>query len=128
MTRQCLQDGFRLIDELFGAQEDNPGVVARRECKLRQRCEPPLVVADDRVRVAEPGWSRADGFRIVRMLWIVGSGRRTAAVPFTEPAEPARAVETFATTPTASAPRLAPEGEEILATLERIERIAGYEG
>jgi hypothetical protein len=75
MTRQCLQDGFRLIDELFGAQEDNPGAIARRECKLRQRCEPPLV-----------------------------------------------------TTPTASAPRLAPEGEEILATLERIERIAGYEG
>lgn len=30
--------------------------------------------------------------------------------------------------PTASAPRLAPEGEEILATLERIDRIAGYEG
>jgi hypothetical protein len=43
-----------------------------------------------------------------------------AAVPFTEPAEAARAVEAFVTVPTASAPRFTPEGEDILTTLERI--------
>jgi hypothetical protein len=43
-----------------------------------------------------------------------------AAVPFTEPAEAARAVEAFVTSPTVTAPRLLPEGDEILTTLERL--------
>jgi hypothetical protein len=43
-----------------------------------------------------------------------------AAVHFTEPAEAARAVEAFVAAPTVSSPRFAPEGDEILATLERL--------
>jgi hypothetical protein len=49
----------------------------------------------------------------------------TAAAYFTEAAEAACAVEAFVAAPTVSAPRLAPEGEEILTALERI---AGAEG
>jgi hypothetical protein len=45
-----------------------------------------------------------------------------AAVRFSEPAEAARAVEAFVTSPTVTAPRLYPEGEEILTTLERLAR------
>lgn len=43
-----------------------------------------------------------------------------AAVAFTEPIEAARAAEAFVTSPTVTAPRFAPEGDEILATLERL--------
>ena len=46
----------------------------------------------------------------------LGSG----AVPFVEPAEAARAVESFVSDSGATAPRLEPEGEEILLTLERL--------
>ena len=47
-------------------------------------------------------------------------GLGLAAVRFTEPAEAAHAVEAFVAAPTASAPRFAPEGEEILTALERV--------
>jgi hypothetical protein len=45
-----------------------------------------------------------------------------AAAHFSAPAEAAGAVEAFVAAPDPSAPRFAPEGEEILATLERIAR------
>lgn len=45
-----------------------------------------------------------------------------AAVHFAEPEEAARAVDAFVSSPTVTAPRLYPEGEEILATLERLAR------
>lgn len=45
-----------------------------------------------------------------------------AAVVFTEPDEAARAVDAFVSAPTVAAPRLHPEGEEILTTLERLAR------
>ena len=45
-----------------------------------------------------------------------------AAVVFTEPDEAARAVDAFVSAPTVAAPRLRPEGEEILTTLERLAR------
>lgn len=43
-----------------------------------------------------------------------------AAVAFTTPAEAAAAAETFVTAETVTAPRLLPEGDDILATLERL--------
>jgi hypothetical protein len=43
-----------------------------------------------------------------------------AAVRFTEPAEAAAAVDAFVTAPAVTAPRLDPEGDEILTTLERL--------
>jgi hypothetical protein len=43
-----------------------------------------------------------------------------AAVPFTEPAEAARAVESFVAARVVTAPRLDPEGDEILLVLERL--------
>lgn len=46
----------------------------------------------------------------------------SAAVSFTEPTEAADAVESFIAAPTVAAPRLAPEGDEILLTLERLAR------
>jgi hypothetical protein len=45
-----------------------------------------------------------------------------AAVDFTEPDEAARAVEAFVAASTVTAPRLPPEGDEILLTLERMSR------
>ena len=45
-----------------------------------------------------------------------------AAVHFAEPEEAARAVDAFVSSPTVTAPRLYPEGEEILTTLERLAR------
>jgi len=45
-----------------------------------------------------------------------------AAVFFTEPDEAARAVDAFVSAPTVTAPRLHPEGEEILTTLEELAR------
>jgi hypothetical protein len=45
-----------------------------------------------------------------------------AAVPFDEPAEAARAVDSFVAAPSVTAPRLDPEGDEILLALERLAR------
>lgn len=45
-----------------------------------------------------------------------------AAVRFTEPEDAARAVDAFVSSPTVTAPRLHPEGEEILTSLERVAR------
>jgi hypothetical protein len=45
-----------------------------------------------------------------------------AAVHFAEPAEAARAVDAFVGAPAVTAPRLYPEGDEILTTLERLAR------
>jgi hypothetical protein len=45
-----------------------------------------------------------------------------AAVQFTEPAEAAHAVDAFVGAETVTAPKLVPEGEEILTTLERLVR------